>query len=203
MRCLPALLLVLAFAFARPVSADTKPLPWSQSGGPRVRPADARIASLLLDGMRRSPSLADLVDRVEASNVIVYLELQPSLTDHLMGCLTWMGKVAGYRYVRASLNPDMATDTLIAAIGHELRHVVEIIENPSVTDEASLRSLYQRIGVRGKELDTQDAQNAGATVRKDLRTTRTTGAIPGEGAMSPLRWHTWYRQRQGLDAAAR
>lgn len=199
MRCLPALLLVSALAFARPVSAETKLLPWSQSGGPRVRPADARIASLLLDGMRRSPSLANLVDRIEASDVIVYLEIQPRLTDHLMGCLTWMGKGGGYRYVRASLNPAMAVETLLAAIGHELRHVIEIIDNPAVTDEASLRRLYQRIGLGGKTLDTQDAKDAGVLVQKDLRTTRATAAIPGEGTMSPRRWHTWYRQRQGLD----
>jgi len=37
-------------------------------------------------------------------------------------------------------------DDQIAALGHELRHAVEIADAPSVVDVASLGELYRRIG---------------------------------------------------------
>ncbi len=198
MRCLPVVLLVVALA--RPLDAAPTPIAWWKSGGPRVRPNDTRIATMLLDGLRRSPHLAALVDRVEASDVIVYLEMQPTLERRLAGCLTWITSVGRYRYVRASINPGLPPDALIAAIGHELQHVVEIIEHPSVINPSSLLALYHRIGSGGSHssplLDTEAARTAGAHVRKDLRITRVAGAIPGGSVVSPLEWHEWYRQKR-------
>jgi hypothetical protein len=198
MRCLPVLMLVLALA--RPADAAPTPLPLWKNGGPRVRPADSRIATLLLDGLRRSPALVAMVDRVENSDVIVYLEIEPTLTGRLAGCLTWMGTTGGYRYVRASLNPNQPADILIAAIGHELQHAIEIADNPEVTDPDSLRAFYQRIGNTGSQrgdsgLDTLEARQAGALVRANLRAIRAAGAI-GTETVSPRDWHVWYRQQR-------
>jgi hypothetical protein len=198
MRCLPVLLLV--FALARPVNAEPVTSIMWRAGGPRIRPNDNRVATLLLDGLRRSPSLATLVERIEANNVIVYLEMQPALSDRLAGCLTWIATTDKYRYVRASLNPDLPADTLIAAIGHELRHAVEIIDNPSVTGPASMMALYRRIGRQGangaSSMETEEARAAGVQVRNDLGRGRVAAAIPGGNSqISPLEWHEWYRQR--------
>lgn len=197
MRCLPALLLVLVLA--HPVGADPLALDATRNGGPRVRPNDARMATLLLDGLRRSPSLLSLVERIEASDVIVYLETQPALSDHLAGCLTWITSVGRFRYVRASINPNLTADALIASIGHELQHVVEIIDHPDVTGPATLFALYQDLG-RGigrtrPVLDTIAARDAGSRVRDELRT-RVASAIPGGRQVSPRDWHAWYRQQQ-------
>jgi hypothetical protein len=194
-------MLLLALVLARPADAGPTPLDWWQSGGPRVRPNDTRIATMLLEGLRRSPSLVKLVDRVEASNVIVYLEMQPGLENRLAGCLTWITAAGNYRYVRASINPELSPDALIASIGHELQHVVEIIEHPSVTDPSSLLALYRRIGSgggthRSPTLDSADARAAGAQVRKDLRAMRVASAIPGGNRVSPTGWHEWYRQQR-------
>lgn len=206
MRCLLMLLLVLVLA--RPADAEPTPLTWWQSGGPRVRPNDTRIATMLLDGLRRSPSLVKLVDRVEASDVIVYIEMEPALQVRLAGCLTWITSVGKYRYVRASINPDLPPDALIAAIGHEMQHVVEIIEHASVTDPSSMLALYRRIGSGGGShstptLDTADARAAGTQVRKDLRATRSAGAIPGGTTVSPAGWHEWYRKQRTPELSPR
>jgi hypothetical protein len=198
MRCLPVALLVLLLECPAG-AAEPTPMSWWKPGGPRVRPYDTRIATLLLDGLRRSAYLGSLVDRIEASDVIVYLELQPRLDRRLAGCLTWLTSVGKYRYVRASINSELPPQALIAAIGHELQHVIEVIENPSVTGPESLLTLYKRIGSGGPPgspvLDTQAARDAGALVRKDLRAARSTEAIPGGHVVSPLEWHEWYRQR--------
>ncbi len=201
MRCL--LVGLLLVAVARPIDAAPTPISWWKTGAPRVRPNDTRIATMLLEGLRRSPSLAALVDRVEASDVIVYLELQPAIERRLAGCVTWVTSAGRYRYLRASINPELPPDALIAAIGHELQHVVEIIDSPAVTDPSSLLALYQRIGSGGSQgapkLDTAAARAAGAQVRKDLRTTRVAGAIPGGSVVSPLEWHEWYRHKRVPD----
>lgn len=169
MRCLPALLLAFVSlcvsAFAPVPAAVERP------GGPRVRPDDTRIARLFADGLRRSPLLAELAARVEAGHVVVYLQMQPNLDRRLAGCLTWLGAGGGYRYVRASFRPSLPADAIIAAIAHELQHVLEIGERPEVASADGLRALYQEIG-RGVDdlpaLDTVAARQAGAAVRRDL-----------------------------------
>lgn len=196
MRCLPVLLLLVALA--RPLGAEPGSSSSERAGGPRVRPNDNRVATMLLDGLRRSPSLAALVDRIEASDVIVYIEIQPHLNKALSGCLTWIATAGGYRYVRASLSPNLSADALIAAMGHELQHAVEIVEDPSVTGPASLLALYHRIGSGGPpgsvRLDTHEARAAGVRVRQDLRGPRVAEAVPGGNAVSPLEWRAQYRQ---------
>ncbi len=42
-------------------------------GGPRLRPQDPRINLVLQEGMSRSDTFRALVNRIEASNVIVYV----------------------------------------------------------------------------------------------------------------------------------
>ena len=48
------------------------------------------MASLLQEGLLRSVTLRRLAERLEAGDVIVYLELQPRLHTRLSGCVTWM-----------------------------------------------------------------------------------------------------------------
>ena len=60
---------------------------------------------------------------------------------------------------------------MIALIGHELRHAVEVAEAGDVHDQDSLTLLYQRIGERGRGehlFDTVAAQTTGRQVRKEL-----------------------------------
>jgi hypothetical protein len=67
----------------------------------------------------------------------------------------------------------MGRTELIALIGHELRHALEVAQVPDVRDESALVRLYERIGqrsVKGHEYDTNAAQDAGRAVRKELVT---------------------------------
>lgn len=188
-------------------SARASSVPDAQAdGGPRLRPVDTRAATLLVEGMRRSPSLATLVQRLDGGDVIVYLEIDAAMNDRLAGSIRWMTTSGGFRYVRASLNPDFGTDALIAAIGHELHHATEILEHPWVTDPDSLRVLYKRIGnTVGRThldlLDTLGARNAGTRVGRALRMTRLARASTDGAVVSPAEWYRRYqpvRPRAGL-----
>jgi hypothetical protein len=66
-------------------------------------------------------------------------------------------------------------EQLIALIGHELQHAVEIADAPSVVDSRSLRMEYQRIGYltrrfRGPRLsfDTRAANDIGHRVLREI-----------------------------------
>jgi hypothetical protein len=142
-------------------------------GGPRLRPMDARLTQLLRDGAARSTTFKALVDRIEASNVIVYAAFNPLMKPSLSGTLTWMTRAGGYRYVRASISTDLTTDQMIATLAHELQHAVEVIQDETVIDENSLVAMYRKIGQQSSfaapsRWETEAAQQTGFQVRREL-----------------------------------
>lgn len=138
-----------------------------------LRPQDGRLTQLLRDGVARSTTLKALADRIEASQVIVYVAINPLMRSSLSGMLTWMTRAGGMSYLRASISPDLTPDQMIATIAHELQHAVEVIEDESVNDEKSLVALYRRIGQQNgsaapSRWETVAAQKTGFQVRKEL-----------------------------------
>jgi len=143
------------------------------TGEVRLRPQDPRLEQVLKDGAARSATFRALVDRIEASNVIVYIALSPIMKPNLSGMLTWMTRTGNYRYVRASISTDLTPNQMIATVAHELQHAVEVIDDESVTDEKSLVALYRRIGHQNSSAaparwETTAAQQAGFRVRREL-----------------------------------
>lgn len=148
-------------------------------GGPRLRPQDPRISLVLQEGMARSATFRALVNRIESSNVIVYIAVNPTLKSTLSGALTWMARAGAFRYVRASIRTELPFDQMIASVAHELQHAVEVIEDESVIDERSLTALYRRIGEPSRAAgpsgwETVAAQRTGSQVRRELVAVPTT-----------------------------
>jgi hypothetical protein len=200
MRTLLALILLSCGPTTAALAAPDPPV-WWRDGGPRVRPFDARVATLLRSGLDRSPTLRALVDRVEDANVIVYLELHPKLQGKLAGCLTWVAGTEKYRYLRASINPGLAPDQQIAAIAHELQHVVEIIDHPEVDRENAMTGLYRRIGEQRRTgpsaWDTAEAREVGTLVSRELLSSPVSRTALLASAVTLVEWHTWYLQQRG------
>ncbi len=165
MRVLLAIALIATLASSAGLAAE-------RQGGPRLRPQDSRIVSVMREGAARSATFRALVDRIEASNVIVYVALNPLLKSSLSGSLTWMTRTNEYRYVRASISTELTFDQMIATVAHELQLAVEVIEDPSVQDERSLVALYRRIGEPSRAAttgwETLSAQQTGYQVRREL-----------------------------------
>lgn len=80
------------------------------------------------------------------SDVIVYIQSECGMSPRIFGRLAFMGAAGGRRYVHVSLSCALTEDEQIAALGHELRHAVEVADAPAVVDTASLGEEYQRIG---------------------------------------------------------
>jgi hypothetical protein len=148
-------------------------------GGPRLRPQDPRISLILQQGIARSATFRALIDRIEASNLIVYVAVSANLKSGLSGAVTWMTRAGNFRYVRASIRIDLPFDQMIATVAHELQHAVEVIEDESVIDEQSLIALYRRIGEPSRLAgpsgwETVAAQRTASQVRRELVAVPTT-----------------------------
>jgi hypothetical protein len=174
---------VLSVLLASPVLAaprGTGSQPeWWRDGGPRLRANDSRAAALLQSGVERSATMRALVDRVEASNVFVYIGMRPNMGPEQAGGLTFVGHSGAFRYLRVAINPALGSEMAIATLAHELQHVIEVIEHPEVTSEPLLAALYRRIGqpsriLRGTGWETRAAQSVGLGVRRELATTNVT-----------------------------
>lgn len=139
--------------------------------GRHVRPVDARLRLAVTDGLRRSATLAHLVLALDRTDVIVYLETGTTLHPSLAGRLLMAATTSGSRYLRVQIAPWLRGNELIAIIGHELQHALEVAHSPGVRDERSLAALYRTIGHAAEgshQYDTAAAREAGRQVRSEL-----------------------------------
>ena len=141
---------------------------------PRLRP-DLELRRLVAQAAQRSPSIRELIDRVEASDVVVYVRLRQFTRSDLDGRVALLSSMpAGQRYLVIELACGRTDVVTIATLGHELFHALEIAGQPSIVDGRSLAAFYtaagERTGNREGELtfETRGAQAAGAQVRREL-----------------------------------
>jgi hypothetical protein len=119
--------------------------PASAGASFHVRAADASAAELLELGNSASPSFRRLVEVLERSDLIVFVQTRPL---PIPGQLELAGAAAGFRYVRVSVRVPGRDHDLVAWLGHELQHAVELAEAPEVVDQDGLLRHYERIGAR-------------------------------------------------------
>ena len=151
---------------ARPASATD-----SVSGPTRLRAADPTAAALLRGGLARSATFRAIVETLEGSDLIIYIEARPI---RLPGQLQLLAATPGCRHVRISVRVPGVDTELIAWLGHELWHAVELAGAPNVRDQASLLGLYRRIGMAGASgttAETAKAQEVWTTVLYEARAT--------------------------------
>jgi len=116
------------------------------AASPHIRVEDDRLARLLDYGKQRSLLLQALIDRLESSDVVVYLRCDRQLRHGVSGRLSYVATSGNLRYVlvRVGYVGDRRRQT--ALVGHELRHAVEVAETPEIVDSGSLQAAYERIG---------------------------------------------------------
>ncbi len=137
--------------------------------GTRVRGLDKYSVQLLAQALARSPTVRGLVARVENSDLILYLRFgQVRLGTTASTKL--MSAAGSTRFVMVTLDPMATRATLIACLGHELEHAVELANSPEVRDEEGMRAMLARIGWRsGRDSwETKAAVEAGRRVAREL-----------------------------------
>jgi len=136
----------------------------------RLRPMQALGQQLVTDGFERSPTFRRLVSRLQRSDVIVYVNVRLDMRPSLGGSLKFVGTSATDRFLLVSLNAQNSRPMLVALLGHELQHAVEVAEAPDVASASTLSNLYRRIGVHvaTDSWDSRAAQDAGRLVRAEF-----------------------------------
>ncbi len=162
-------LLLVVLISSRALSAETI----AEDRRRHIRTTDPRLIRLLRDGVRASDTFRRLVDRLNRSDVVVYLDCGGGRAT-ADGRLTFISAVGGYRYVHVRVARLPSADIQIALIGHEPQHAVEIADAPGVVDSLSLAREYQRIGflspriTPGVSFDSDAAVEAGNRVLREL-----------------------------------
>jgi len=142
-----------------PFIAGTEP----RDGG-HVRTMDQRLRSVIDEGLARSASFRSLVARLDGSDVIVYVEPECPMSSRLFGRLMLLGAGGNRRYVNVRISCMLTVAQQITALGHELRHAIEIADARSVVDDTSLAAEYRRIGFASRATRRGDGYESRAAI---------------------------------------
>jgi hypothetical protein len=161
------LILRASVAAAQPESNVTATTPARLS---HVRGGDALALTVLHDAAALSPTVASLLAQLEETDLIVTV-ITGRLPERINGHTRMVTAAAGVRYLRIILKIPNVTERLIATLGHELRHAMEIAGMPEVRSEATLAAAYRRVGVamaRDGYFETEAAVQTGRLVAREL-----------------------------------
>jgi hypothetical protein len=154
-------------------TVETSPPPANGAGGvsaaPRVRSSHPYIRAMIDEAMRRSATLHALVQAIEVTNGIVYVE-NGSCLHTGGGCLSLNLTPAGdYRILRVIVDARRPDWDVMEAIGHELTHALEVLRNPGLKDTASVYEFFAQ-GRQGvdRPFETNEALDAGYAVRREV-----------------------------------
>ena len=121
-----------------------------QSFEKNVRTDDAALREVIRDARSASPTFRGLLDRLEASDIIVHVTRQPYMRVSLEGQLNFVTRAGGRRYLRIGVAGRLPRRRLAAIIAHELQHAVEVAGDCAIVDASTLAHAYQRLGQRGE-----------------------------------------------------
>jgi hypothetical protein len=164
------------------VSIGVVPAAWAQdSAGPataaetvRVRTASPRLKALMDEAAAGSPTFQDLLRSIEATDGIVQVR-EGRCPVRVAACLSWQVTMAGpYRMLFVTIDARRNDVEVMASIGHELRHALEILEHPALHSHSDIAFLYMRDRTTphvGKH-ETRAAVAAGDAVLRELKQVR-------------------------------
>jgi hypothetical protein len=136
-----------------------------------VRPTTPALRSLVTRAAEASATFRRFVQIIDDSDTYVYL-LEGDCGRGVRACFSGVSVSGPHRLMRVTVALDRVSDRdLMAMIGHELRHTIEAIEDPTVRSSDALFFFYQRIGHRGtaSSRETAAAVDAGDAVGAEVR----------------------------------
>lgn len=136
----------------------------------RVRPIGADAQSLLQDARERSPTIRLLLDRLDGSDVIVYLQRGVFERPEVKGRTSLITAVPDARFLRVIVRSALADDRGVEMLGHELQHAHEIAQEPRIRSELQLQQYLNVIGFEcgTSRFETEAAIRVERQVRSEL-----------------------------------
>lgn len=151
------------------------------SGGPawageefssgRVRGLDPAAVKLIEEARAGSATVRTLLDRLDRSDLIVYVQLVPRF-EKPRAATAIISAVPEARFVMISITTLSGRADRYLLLGHELRHAVELADAPHVRDRLAMSAHYERIGWRDRPnvYETAAALETGHAVRQEMVT---------------------------------
>ena len=140
------------------------------STGARVRTQDLDLSALIRQATDRSPTFRGILDAIQASDGIVYVQRDRCRHSRRSCLVLWMGFAGPYRVLRLNVAGGKNDIETMASIAHELRHALEVLSEPGVRSSAGMYHLYSRSHAwRGEAFETRAAIDTGDTVYKELK----------------------------------
>jgi hypothetical protein len=128
--------LVLAVVWTVPAKAQA-PI------SPSVRGTTPDIADAITSAWEQSPTFRQLEADIRRAGGLIYV-YRGLCGRNVSACLLLNIKRAGpYRLMNVRIDPLKKGRELMIAIGHELRHVLEVLNEPTAVDADSIRIFYQ------------------------------------------------------------
>jgi hypothetical protein len=128
-----------------------------------VRSTDPRVQEWLRIGAAESQTFRRLLNSLGASDLIVHVQAVDRLAT--AGQTYFVTSTATARYVRIEVAYHGTVNDMIALIGHELQHAVEIAEQPRIRDRQTLSLFYK--GMPGNSMTTTEYDSVAARVMED------------------------------------
>lgn len=150
---------------------------------PAVRPLNRDAERLLAEARRRSPTIARLLDALEASDLVVYLEVR-LMSRCQTGRLRLVASNGPRRFVKVDVSATARWDEALGWLGHELQHAVEVASAADVRDDGSLEKFYRRIGnpqpAQASTFETEEAIKVRAQVLAETSRGRDTSSAAAQ-----------------------
>ncbi len=144
--------------------------------GQEARPIPRQVRSttrwgldLVAEGRQKSASFRRIVDALQQTDVVVYVQPAEQLPGGTEAVTELIATTGPARYLRVWIGLRAVRKRLIALLGHELQHALEIGRAPEVVDSATLEAFYRKAGERSVGgYETQAAREVGDTVYDEL-----------------------------------
>ena len=136
----------------------------------RVRSTDIRALAWIQAGAERSATFRDLLNRLSDSDLIVYVQVVDRITN-AFGHTYFVTSTETVRYVRIEVVVAGNFAEMVALVGHELQHAVEIAGAPRVRDRQSLAQFYLGMGdnsLANGQYDSAEARLTEGRVKREL-----------------------------------
>jgi hypothetical protein len=137
---------------------------------PRVRSENPLIAQLIADAPGASVTFRGLVEAIDGTNGIVYVE-SGRCGEGARACLAHSIHVAGpNRILRIVVNLRRDRTELVGAIGHELQHALEVLREPGITtSQGMFFHFFVSSSSATRRFETKAAVEAGSQIERELR----------------------------------
>jgi hypothetical protein len=147
--------------------ANQQPL---MAPGARVRSASPRVMGIIIEAAAQSKTFRGLVDQIGTTDGFVYVAEGPC-GHGVHACLLFTITMAGKnRVLWIHVDPNKPDRDLMASIGHELQHAVEVLSNRTIRSDRAMYMLYfERCHRCGGAIETYAAIQAGSAVREELQ----------------------------------